>query len=580
AAQQRSAELTGRVSEVLDGLHVVTAFGRQEHELAAIERDAAAVRTARIRTARVSAAVLPLMSAVPLAGQVGVLGIGGWLALRHDISLGTFVAFVSYLAQLVGPVRALAGLVGYAQEARAGLERCFALIDTQPALQDGSRGLPQSALGVELRDVHFGYYDKPVLRSVSLTIAPGQYVAVAGAPGSGKSTLLRLLCRRYDAADGCVRVGGVDVRALNGEALHRAVGVLTEEPQLMPGSFQANIAYGEPNADHARIVAAARAAGVHDFIMASPDGYQTRISDAELSGGQRQRIALARALLPDPKLLLLDDPTTAVDAVTERAIHRHLRGLATTRVVATSRPNLLRTADRVVLLESGRVADIGTHEELQARSPAYRALLGETEPAPPPPKPAFSQVLAAPVTVPPRQHGLFRAHRKGFLAGLSLLAAGTATDVLLPLAMGRGVDSGVNAGQLGVLLAWVAAGAGLVALNALSTAGETVVTALTNAPGRSLRRKWDSASMSAVSRVINRPRSRSAGPSASACCAVRLRKPNSTRSQVRPVTTVSPAVLSALSATKPAPAATHASSTPSCPAFTPESTPRPIASGS
>ncbi|WP_337824777.1 ABC transporter ATP-binding protein [Amycolatopsis sp. A1MSW2902] len=479
AAQQRSAELTGRVSEVLDGLHVVTAFGRQEHELAAIERDAAAVRTARIRTARVSAAVLPLMSAVPLAGQVGVLGIGGWLALRHDISLGTFVAFVSYLAQLVGPVRALAGLVGYAQEARAGLERCFALIDTQPALQDGSRELPPAALGVELRDVHFGYHDEPVLRDVSLTIAPGEYVAVAGASGSGKSTLLRLLCRRYDATAGCVRVGGVNVRALNGEALHRAVGVLTEEPQLMPGSFQANIAYGAPDADHARIVAAARAAGVHDFIMASPDGYQTRISDAELSGGQRQRIALARALLPDPKLLLLDDPTTAVDAVTERAIHRHLRGLATTRVVATSRPNLLRTADRVVLLESGRVADVGTHEELQARSPAYRALLGDAEPASPPPKPAFSPVLAAPVTVPPRQHGLFRAHRKGFLAGLSLLAAGTATDVLLPLAMGRGVDSGVNAGQLGVLLAWVAAGAGLVALNALSTAGETVVTGRT-----------------------------------------------------------------------------------------------------
>ncbi|WP_327367512.1 ABC transporter ATP-binding protein [Streptomyces sp. NBC_01217] len=384
-AQGQAAAVAGVVDGAVSGVRVVKGFGQEEQETGKLREVGRKLFAGRLRTIRLNSRYTPALQAVPTLGQVAMLALGGWLATRGEITLGTFVAFSAYLAQLVGPVRMLAMVLTVGQQARAGVERVLELIDTEPAMKDGTKELPADApASVEFDDVRFGYdADRPVLDGFSLTIEPGETVAVVGASGSGKSTVSLLLPRFYDVTHGAVLVGGHDVRELTQQSLRAAIGLVPEDSFLFSDTVRANIAYGFPDATEEQIEEAARAAQADRFIAELPEGYDTKVGEhgLTLSGGQRQRVALARAILTDPRLLLLDDATSAVDARVEHEIHEALRQVMAgrTTLLIAHRRSTLGLADRIAVLEHGRLADIGTHEELERRSPLYRRLLTDPD---------------------------------------------------------------------------------------------------------------------------------------------------------------------------------------------------------
>ncbi|MET8508012.1 ABC transporter ATP-binding protein [Streptomyces sp. NPDC004787] len=388
-AQQQAAAVAGVVDGAVTGVRVVKGFGQEDQETGKIREAGRKLFAGRLRTIRLNAKYTPALQAVPALGQVAVLALGGWLAYKEQITLGTFVAFSSYLASLVGPVRMLAMVLTVGQQARAGVERVLELIDTEPSIQDGTKELPADAPAtVEFDDVSFAYQSadgkaSPVLEGFSLEIRPGETVAVVGASGSGKSTVSLLLPRFYDVTRGAVLVGGHDVRELTLDSLRAAVGLVPEDSFLFSDTVRANIAYGVPDATQEQIETAARAAQADRFIAELPEGYDTKVGEhgLTLSGGQRQRIALARAILTDPRLLVLDDATSAVDAKVEHEIHEALKSVMAgrTTLLIAHRRSTLGLADRIAVLDGGRLAAIGTHEELQERSALYRRLLTDPD---------------------------------------------------------------------------------------------------------------------------------------------------------------------------------------------------------
>lgn len=384
-AQGQAAAVAGVVDGAVSGVRVVKGFGQEEQETGKLREVGRRLFAGRLRTIRLNSRYTPALQAVPALGQVAMLALGGWLATRGEITLGTFVAFSTYLAQLVGPVRMLAMVLTVGQQARAGVERVLELIDTEPTMKDGTKELPADApASVEFDDVRFGYdEERPVLDGFSLTIEPGETVAVVGASGSGKSTVSLLLPRFYDVTHGAVLVGGHDVRELTQQSLRAAIGLVPEDSFLFSDTVRANIAYGFPDATQEQIEEAARAAQADRFIAELPEGYDTKVGEhgLTLSGGQRQRVALARAILTDPRLLLLDDATSAVDARVEHEIHEALRQVMAgrTTLLIAHRRSTLGLADRIAVLEHGRLADIGTHEELERRSALYRRLLTDPD---------------------------------------------------------------------------------------------------------------------------------------------------------------------------------------------------------
>ena len=381
-AQQQSAEVAGVVDGAVTGVRVVKGFGQEEQELERLEQASEQLFAGRVRTVRLMAKYNPALQAIPSLGQIGVLALGGWLAIEGSITLGTFLAFSSYLVQLVGPVRMLTSLVTIGQEARASVIRVFEVIDACPVVMEkpGAAELPPGPAVVEFEDAHFGYVpSQPVLRGLSLRVEAGETVAVVGMSGSGKSTLSLLLPRFYDVQGGAIRVNSRDVRDLTLDSLRAAIGLVLEESFLFSDTVRANIAYGRPDATEGQVVAAAKAAEADEFIRDLPHGYDTVIGEQglTLSGGQRQRVALARALITDPRILLLDDATSAVDPRVEAEIHATLRAVmrGRTTLLIAHRRSTLQLADRVVVLDQGQVADTGTHQELLSRSALYRMLL-------------------------------------------------------------------------------------------------------------------------------------------------------------------------------------------------------------
>lgn len=384
-AQSQAATVAGVVDGSVSGVRVVKGFGQEEQETGKLRAAGRKLFAGRLRTIKLNSRYTPALQAVPAFGQVAMLALGGWLATRGEITLGTFVAFSTYLAQLIGPVRMLAMVLTVGQQARAGVERVLELIDTQPSLQDGTKDLPADAeASVEFDDVTFSYGDgRTVLDGFSLEIRPGETVAVVGSSGSGKSTVSLLLPRFYDVTHGAVLVGGHDVRELTLDSLRAAIGLVPEDSFLFSDTVRANIAYGKPDATDEEIERAVRAAQADGFIADLPAGYDTTVGEQglTLSGGQRQRIALARAILTDPRLLLLDDATSAVDARVEHEIHEALRSVMAgrTTLLIAHRRSTLGLADRIAVLDDGRLADIGTHDELQERSALYRRLLTDPD---------------------------------------------------------------------------------------------------------------------------------------------------------------------------------------------------------
>ncbi|HSR26015.1 MAG TPA: ABC transporter ATP-binding protein, partial [Candidatus Eisenbacteria bacterium] len=385
-SQQRAGVVAGVVDEAVTGVRIVKGFGQERRELRRLAAAAESLYASRVRAIRLRARYQATLQALPVLAQVGILALGGWLAIHGRLTLGTFLVSASYVTQLQAPTRLLANLMVVAQQGRASVERLFEVLDSTPAIRErpDARRLAVTRGEVELDGVTFGYLrSEPVLDGFTLTVRPGETVALVGTAGSGKSTVALLLPRFYDVQAGAIRIDGVDVRDVTLDSLRAHIGVVFEDSFLFSASVRANIAYGRPDATLEEVVTAARAAEADEFIRALPDCYETVVGEQglTLSGGQRQRVALARALLTDPRILLLDDATSSVDTRIEEEIHATLRRLLVgrTTILVARRRSTLRLADRICLVEDGRVADSGTHEELMARSLSYRLLLAGPE---------------------------------------------------------------------------------------------------------------------------------------------------------------------------------------------------------
>jgi ATP-binding cassette subfamily B protein len=379
--QQKLADVATVSEESIVGVGVVKAFAQEPQEAAKFADRSERLFRRTISANRQQALYVPLMSFLPMVAQAAVLLVGGAAVVHGSLQLGQFVSFNLFVTMLVGPLRQLGTWIGTAQRATASGERIFEIIDEPEEVADGprARDLPAGGGRIQFQGVTFGYAPaRPVLEEIDLELEPGSTVALIGHTGAGKTTLASLVPRFYDSTAGRVLVDGVDVRDLHVTSLRRAIGVIAQDPFLFSTTVRQNISLGRPDADDEDVERAARMAQAHDFIAALPLGYETMIGErgVTLSGGQRQRIAIARALLVDPRILILDDATASVDASTEARIRLGLREAmkGRTTLIIAHRLSTIALADEVVVLEHGRVIARGSHAELYGTSPVYREI--------------------------------------------------------------------------------------------------------------------------------------------------------------------------------------------------------------
>ena len=379
---QALGELSARLQENVSGVQVVRAFARENYEMARFARANKKVYDARVRTLTQFATLFPTTQFLVTLGTILILWFGGQMVMRGELTVGELVAFNAYLLMIATPSQQLTWMVNMGGEAVAGLERIFEILDRNPEIATPPEAalLPTLQGRVEFREVNFRYEGENVtaLKAINLCVEPNQVIALIGPTGSGKTSLINLIPRFYDTTEGAVLVDGHNVRTVDLVSLRRQIGIVLQTSLLFSESIAENIAFGRPDATDEEIVAAAKAAQAHDFILRLPEGYSTVVGERglTLSGGQRQRVAIARALLMDPRILILDDSTSSVDTETEHLIQQALDRLMAGRTtfVIAHRLSTVRRADLILVMDQGQIVEHGTHEDLLAMDGLYREI--------------------------------------------------------------------------------------------------------------------------------------------------------------------------------------------------------------
>ena len=384
--QARLADVTTIVDENVTGVRIVKSFAAERREIKKLAETARKVQWANVKMVDIRAVFAPLLQNLPDLGKVGVLFYAGYLVIHHRLDPGAIVVFMGYLIWLTAPFRVLGFLMVLHERAAASAQRIYEILDTPSDVVDkpGAYDLERGQGRVEFRDVKFSYDpNRQILDGFSMHIDPGETVALVGRNGTGKSTAARLLMRFYDVEDGAILVDGQDLRNVTQESLRGQLGLVADDAFLFSDTIHNNIAYANPDASRDAVVKAARAAGADGFILDLPEGYDTIIGERgyDLSGGQRQRIALARLLLKDPEILILDEATSSIDVKTEQEIHDALVTVmeGRTTLIIAHRLSTINLADRIVLLQNGRIVATGTHHELLRNDPRYAATLHQIE---------------------------------------------------------------------------------------------------------------------------------------------------------------------------------------------------------
>jgi len=374
------ADMVNVLADAIPGVRVVKAFAQENREIERFDASNRRVLQANDRVNLVWSFFGPMVGLVTAGGLLVIWSVGSYEVFQHRITVGVLIAFLAYVARIYPRVESMARMAQATQRAAASAQRIFEILDRTPSVAEPVRPVQPGRLAgrIELKGVRFKYGPREVIHGVDLAIEPGEMIGLVGPTGAGKSTLINLICRFYDVAAGAVLVDGTDVRSFPVEAYRRNIGIVLQDPFLFYGTVAENIAYGCPSATREQIIAAARAARAHEFILRLPDGYDSVVGERgqALSGGERQRISIARALLIDPRILILDEATSSVDIETEREIQTARETLikCRTTIAIAHRLSTLRRAHRLVVLDHGRIAEIGNHQELLRARGTYARL--------------------------------------------------------------------------------------------------------------------------------------------------------------------------------------------------------------